>query len=48
MPVSVSGVTTPPSVMPSKTKIARMSGTGTVIGRPHSAAIETAKIEPDR
>ena len=45
-PLSVSGVTTAPSEMPTRTEITRDSGTGTCIGRPNSAAGATASSEP--
>ncbi len=47
MPVSVSGVTTAPSEMPTITKHGRASRSGTFIGRPASAATATASIEPE-
>src|SRR6185312_2818161 len=48
MPCSISGVITEPSEMPSSTKMVRMSGTGTSIGRPARAAADTTGMAPDR
>ena len=45
-PFSVSGDTTAPSEMPTRTEITRDNGTGTVTGRPASAAIATPSSEP--
>src|SRR5262245_9190076 len=46
-PLSVSGVTTAPSRMPTRTKHRRASGSGICIGRPASAANATVNIEPE-
>src|SRR3954470_15815740 len=45
-PLSVSGVTTAPSEIPTTTEMTRDSGTGICTGRPHSAAIATPSSEP--
>jgi hypothetical protein len=45
-PCNVSGVTAAPSDMPTRTKIARDSGAGTMTGRPTRAAAATATNEP--
>src|SRR5262245_12977708 len=45
-PLIVAGVTTAPSEMPTSTEIARDNATGTVTGRPASAATATASSEP--
>ena len=47
IPLSVSGVTTAPSRIPTRTKHTRAIGTGIFMGRPASAAIATASIEPE-
>ena len=47
MPWSVSGVTMAPSRMPISTRHTRVTGAGTCIGRPASAAMETASTEPE-
>ena len=46
MPLTISGVTTAPSITPTSTKEARAIGSVTVIGRPMSAAQATASIDP--
>src|SRR5258707_1445021 len=45
-PLSVSGVTTAPSEIPTTTEMTRDSGTGICTGRPHSAAVATPSSEP--
>ena len=45
-PLSVSGDTTAPSEMPTRTEMTRDSGTGICTGRPHSAAVATPSSEP--
>src|SRR6185436_4891823 len=45
-PLMVAGVTTAPSEMPTSTEIVRDNATGTVTGRPASAATATASSEP--
>jgi len=47
MPCNVSGVTTAPSDIPIRMKIARIKDVGTCIGRPANDAPATARIEPD-
>src|SRR6185437_912516 len=47
MPCRVSGVTTAPSDVPIRTKIARISWVGIRSGRPANDEPATAKIEPD-
>ena len=46
MPLTISGVTTAPSITPTSTNEARAIGSVTVIGRPISAAQATASIDP--
>ena len=46
IPLSVSGVTTAPSRIPTSTKQRRASDAGIFTGRPASAAIATVNIEP--
>ena len=45
-PLSVSGVTTAPSEMPTTTEMTRDSGTGICTGLPNSAAVATPSSEP--
>src|SRR5438067_394723 len=47
IPWSVSGVTTAPSRMPTRTKHTRASGIGTRTGRPANAATATKSMDPD-
>ena len=46
MPRTVSGVATPPTMIPSTTKNIRVANTGTCIGRPSRAATATNTSAP--